>query len=78
MGIILLNPNALSASVDGNLMTAAGSTSNKYHQSGSVSGILPITGTPHFIDSSGKVPNVDSSSIQTEIKHSFKFSENSS
>jgi hypothetical protein len=42
MGIILLNPNALSASVDGNLMTAAGSTSNRYHQSGSVSGSLKL------------------------------------
>ena len=42
MGIILLNPNALSASVDGNLMTAAGSTSNQYHQSGSVSGSLKL------------------------------------
>ena len=38
MGIILLNPNALSASVDGNLMTAAGSTQSTYHQIGSVSG----------------------------------------
>jgi hypothetical protein len=42
MGIILLNPNALSASVDGNLMTAAGSTTLKYHQSGSVSGSLKL------------------------------------
>ena len=42
MGIILLNPNALSASVDGNLMAAAGSTSGQYHQSGSVSGSLKL------------------------------------
>jgi len=42
MGIILLNPNALSASVDGNLMTAADSTTAKYHQSGSVSGSLKL------------------------------------
>lgn len=38
MGVILLNPSALSASVDGNLMAAVGSTANQYHQSGSVSG----------------------------------------
>jgi hypothetical protein len=42
MGIILLNPNALSASVGGNLMAAAGSTTNQYHQSGSVSGSLKL------------------------------------
>jgi hypothetical protein len=38
MGIILLNPNALSASVGGNLSAAAGSTTSAYHQSGSTSG----------------------------------------
>lgn len=42
MGVILLNPNALSASVDGKLATAAGSTAAKYHQSGSVSGSLKL------------------------------------
>ena len=42
MGIILLNPNALSASVGGNLMAAAGSTTGQYHQSGSVSGSLKL------------------------------------
>jgi hypothetical protein len=42
MGIILLNPNALSASVDGNLESAAGSTTDKYHQSGSASGSLKL------------------------------------
>jgi len=42
MGIILLNPSALSASVSGNLMAAAGSTSGQYHQSGSVSGSLKL------------------------------------
>lgn len=42
MGIILLNPNALSASVDGKLMAAAGSTAGQYHQSGSVSGSLKL------------------------------------
>lgn len=42
MGIILLNPNALSASVGGNLMAAAGSTTAQYHQSGSVSGSLKL------------------------------------
>jgi hypothetical protein len=42
MGVILLNPNALSASVDGKLATAAGSTIAKYHQSGSTSGSLKL------------------------------------
>jgi hypothetical protein len=42
MGVILLNPNALSASVDGKLAEAAGSTQNQYHQSGSVSGSLKL------------------------------------
>ncbi|NBU81932.1 MAG: hypothetical protein EBS55_09830 [Flavobacteriaceae bacterium] len=42
MGIILLNPSALSASVDGKLMAAAGSTAGQYHQSGSVSGSLKL------------------------------------
>ena len=42
MGIILLNPSALSASVSGSLMAAAGSTSGQYHQSGSVSGSLKL------------------------------------
>jgi hypothetical protein len=42
MGIILLNPSALSASVGGNLMAAAGSTTAQYHQSGSVSGSLKL------------------------------------
>ncbi len=42
MGIILLNPNALSASVGGNLAPAAGSTTDKYHQSGSASGSLKL------------------------------------
>jgi hypothetical protein len=40
--VILLNPNALSASVDGKLATAAGSTTSLYHQSGSVSGSLKL------------------------------------
>jgi hypothetical protein len=42
MGIILLNPTALSASVGGNLESAAGSTTSLYHQSGSVSGSLKL------------------------------------
>jgi hypothetical protein len=42
MGIILLNPNALSASVQGTLSPAAGSTTLKYHQSGSASGSLKL------------------------------------
>ena len=42
MGIILLNPTALSASVQGTLAPAAGSTTSKYHQSGSVSGSLKL------------------------------------
>jgi len=42
MGIILLNPSALSASVNGNLMAAANSTTALYHQSGSVSGSLKL------------------------------------
>jgi hypothetical protein len=42
MGIILLNPSALSASVDGRLMAAGGSTTGQYHQSGSVSGSLKL------------------------------------
>jgi hypothetical protein len=42
MGIILLNPTALSASVGGELSAAAGSTTLKYHQSGSVSGSLKL------------------------------------
>ena len=40
MGIILLNPNALSASVDTKLMAAFDSKNGKYHQSGSTSGSL--------------------------------------
>ena len=40
MGIILLNPNALSASVDTKLMAAFDSKAGKYHQSGSTSGSL--------------------------------------
>ena len=42
MGIILLNPSALSASVNGNLMPAVGATTAKYHQSGSSSGSLKL------------------------------------
>jgi hypothetical protein len=42
MGIILLNPNALFASVHTNLAPAAGSTAGQYHQSGSVSGSLKL------------------------------------
>jgi hypothetical protein len=42
MGIILLNPSALSASVNGNLMAAVDSTTALYHQSGSVSGSLKL------------------------------------
>jgi hypothetical protein len=38
MGIILLNPSALSASVNGNLMAAGGSTLAQYHQLGASSG----------------------------------------
>ena len=42
MGIILLNPSALSASVDGKLMSAVSSTAGQYHQSGSTSGSLKL------------------------------------
>lgn len=42
MGVILLNPSALSASVAGNLMAAGGSTTAQYHQSGSASGSLKL------------------------------------
>ena len=42
VGIILLNPSALSASVNGNLMPAVGATTAKYHQSGSSSGSLKL------------------------------------
>ena len=42
MGIVLLNPSALSASVDGKLMAAVASTTNQYHQSGSSSGSLKL------------------------------------
>jgi len=42
MGVILLNPNALSASVQGTLAKAAGSIAGQYHQSGSVSGSLKL------------------------------------
>jgi hypothetical protein len=42
MGVILLNPSALSASVGGNLMAAVGSTTAQYHQSGSASGSLKL------------------------------------
>lgn len=42
MGIILLNPNALSASVDGKLAPAAGSTTSQYHQLGATSGSLKL------------------------------------
>jgi hypothetical protein len=42
MGIVLLNPAALSASVGGNLMAAAGATTALYHQSGSSSGSLKL------------------------------------
>ena len=42
MGIVLLNPSALSASVDGNLMAAVASTTALYHQSGSSSGSLKL------------------------------------
>jgi hypothetical protein len=42
MGIVLLNPSALSASVNGNLMAAAGATTALYHQSGSSSGSLKL------------------------------------
>ena len=42
MGVILLNPSALSASVAGNLMAAVGSTTAQYHQSGSASGSLKL------------------------------------
>jgi hypothetical protein len=38
MGVILLNPSALSASVQGNLMAASGTTTSKYHQSSSIAG----------------------------------------
>ena len=42
MGIVLLNPSALSASVGGNLMAAVGATAGLYHQSGSSSGSLKL------------------------------------
>lgn len=42
MGIILLNPVALAASVHTNLARAAESTTNQYHQSGSSSGSLKL------------------------------------
>ena len=42
MGIVLLNPSALSASVNGNLMAAVASTTALYHQSGSSSGSLKL------------------------------------
>jgi hypothetical protein len=42
MGIVLLNPSALSASVGGNLMAAVGATTGLYHQSGSSSGSLKL------------------------------------
>ena len=42
MGVVLLNPSALSASVGGNLMAAVGSTTAQYHQSGSASGSLKL------------------------------------
>jgi hypothetical protein len=42
MGVILLNPSALSSSCDIKLAPAYGSTANKYHQSGSVSGSLKL------------------------------------
>ena len=42
MGIVLLNPSALSASVNGNLMPAVGATTALYHQSGSSSGSLKL------------------------------------
>jgi hypothetical protein len=42
MGIVLLNPSALSASVNGNLMEAVSSTTALYHQSGSSSGSLKL------------------------------------
>jgi hypothetical protein len=42
MGIVLLNPSALSASVGGNLMAAVGATTGLYHQSGSSSGSLQL------------------------------------
>ena len=42
MGIVLLNPSALSASVNGNLMPSVGATTALYHQSGSSSGSLKL------------------------------------
>jgi hypothetical protein len=42
MGVILLNPTALSASVQGTLAAAVGSTTSQYHQSGSSSGSLKL------------------------------------
>ena len=42
MGIILLNPSALSASVAGNLQAAAGSTTGQYHQLGANSGSIKL------------------------------------
>jgi hypothetical protein len=42
MGIILLNPSALTGSVQGTLAPAAGSTTSLYHQSGSASGSLKL------------------------------------
>ena len=40
-------------------------------------GTFPITGVPHAIDSSGKVPKPDISSTQTETNESLRCSENS-
>ena len=42
MGIILLNPSALSASVAGNLMAAVGQTTGQYHQLGASSGSIKL------------------------------------
>ena len=42
MGVVLLNPSALSSSCDIKLAPAYGSTANQYHQSGSVSGSLKL------------------------------------
>jgi hypothetical protein len=42
MGVLILNPTALSGSVDHNLMQASGQTAGQYHQSGSVSGSLKL------------------------------------
>jgi len=50
---------------------------SSFNHSGIKLGILPRTGTPHFIDSNGKVPNPDSSSIHIERQQSFKVFANS-